>query len=124
MLNNSHNSLLKSFLVRRLPFDWRNPFLYSIAIGIHCIMVSYQLIIAACVISFAFGCYFLGIAMSKSIRGSLFSIDQSIGVKIDQKLILDQLAEFLEFHSTAKQLILASNQLNLHFILYECFSLQ
>lgn len=60
--------------------------------------------IGACIISFAFGCYLLGIAMTKLIKRSLFAIDQSICAKIDQQRILDQLAEFVELHSTIKQL--------------------
>lgn len=67
-------------------------------------MVRYEMMIGACVVSLAIGCYLLGIAMSKSINGSLLSISQSIEAKNDEKIILDQLAEFIELHSTAKQL--------------------
>lgn len=67
-------------------------------------MLSYVLMIAACILSYAFGSYFLGMAMSKSVKGSLFAINRSTGDKIDQKLILDQIAEFIDLHSTAEQL--------------------
>lgn len=97
-------SLLRSFVIHRLPFDWHCPFGYFIAVCVHLVMVWHEIMIAACVISFAFGCYLLGIAMSESIKDSLLSIDRSIGDKTDENLILDQLVEFIELHSTAKQL--------------------
>lgn len=58
--------------------------------------------IGACIVSLAVGCYLVGIAMSKSIIGSLFSISQSIDA--DQNIILEQLVEFIGLHLTAKQL--------------------
>lgn len=54
--------------------------------------------------SLAFGSYLFGTAASKCIKGSLFSISQSISAKTNRKLILDRLDEFIAFDSFVKQL--------------------
>lgn len=103
-LKHPNTKSFSPFSVQRLPFDYRNPVGYLIAIIIHFLMIWYELMIGACVVSFAFGCYFFVIAMSKSIKASLFAIDRSIGDKIDEKLMLDQLVEFIDLRATGKQL--------------------
>lgn len=50
------------------------------------------------------GSYLYGIAYSKAIKGSLFTINQSIQAQADPSILLEQLTEFLELHSNAKQL--------------------
>lgn len=61
--------------------------------------------IGACILSFAFGFYFNAIAMSKIIKGNLFSISKIIDANlINEQLTLKQFAEFIELHSFVKQL--------------------
>lgn len=106
-LSVSNQCVLNIFFLKcvpRLPFDWRNPFGYLIAIAIHCILFWYETMIGACPLVSAFGYYYFGIAASKCIKGSLFSIAQSIDAKINKKHIFDQLAEFIELHSSVEQL--------------------
>lgn len=88
----------------RFPFVWRNPFGFLIAIVIQYTMISYASMIGACVIAFALGFYLYTIAMTKCIKGSLFSINRNAQLKIKRKCIFKQLVEFIEFHSKVKQL--------------------
>lgn len=87
----------------RLPFDWRNPFGYLIAMVIHSILFWYNTMIAGCLISFAIGCYCFAIATIKLVKVSLLAISQRIGVKGKQKLNLAQLVEYIELHSYVKK---------------------
>lgn len=105
MLKNQFEYIF-DYTIQRLPFDWQNPFGYLIANIIYYILILYELMIGACVISFGFGSYLVGIAMSKSIKSSLYSIDQSIRVKSEKNLLFDQLTEFIQLHSITKQLSL------------------
>lgn len=54
------------------------------------------------ILVFPIGCFLYGIAMTKCIKGSLFAINQNVHTKHIRSL--EQLAEFTEFHSRAKQL--------------------
>lgn len=92
------------FSIWRLPFDWRNPFGYFIAISIDLLFFWYEMMISTYILALGIGSYFFGIAMSKSIKRSLFSISQSADTKIELKVISEQFAEFIEFHSRAEQL--------------------
>lgn len=89
--------------VCRLPFNWRNPFGFLIAIAIHCTLFWHVTMIGACLVSFAIGCYCFAIATIKLVKVSLLSIGQRIGVKRKQTLNLNQLIEYIELHSYVKK---------------------
>lgn len=44
------------------------------------------------------------IALNKIVKASLFNFNRNIRAKADQTVLLEQLIEFLELHSSAKQL--------------------
>lgn len=103
-------NVLKHFSVcKRLPFVWRNPLGFSVAIAIQYTMMSYAAMIGACIIAFAFGFYLYTTAMTKCIQGSLFHINRSAQSKNNRKNIHEQLAEFIRFHSRVKQLSFTEN---------------
>lgn len=93
---------LKCIHGKRLPFDWRNPLTYLVAIGIQYAMTSYAVKIGACVIALGISSFLYVIASSKCFKENLSSIDTID--KIDQNTIWDQFIEFIEFHSHMKQL--------------------
>lgn len=90
--------------ILRLPFDWRNPFGFSIAFAIQYATLLYATKIGVCALTLGIGSYILAIASSKCIKGSLFAIGRSIKAESDRSCILDQLIEFIDFHSRVKQL--------------------
>lgn len=94
----------------RFPFDWQNPFGFAMAIAIQYAMISYGLTIGGCVLVLAISAFFYGIAVSKCIKISLFTIQRSAQTKIDQSILLQQMIELFEMHSSAKQLSTNRNQ--------------
>lgn len=90
--------------IQRLPFDWKNPFNFLIAIAIQCAMLLCGLSIGSCVLAFTIGSYFYAIGLSKTVTGILFSFNRNIQSKADRSILLEQLIEFLGFHSRSKQL--------------------
>lgn len=79
-------------------------------------MFSYGLKIGACVIALGFGTYLYGISFSKCIKHNLFAINRSAQDETERNEIWNQLIEFIEFHSRAKQLRKFFS--NKHFQLY------
>lgn len=68
-------------------------------------MATYALAIAVPLIAMAIGFYLYCTALSKTIKGSLFFINRNAQAeKSDQATALQQIVEFLELHSSAKQL--------------------
>ena len=89
------------FLISRLPFDYRNPFGYLVAIGIQLMLLWYSDMIGGCVIALACGSYLCAIDGSKCIKESLFSITRNANNRND---LMEQLIEYIQFHSHMKQL--------------------
>lgn len=88
----------------RFPFDWKNPWGYLIAVGIQYIGHGYILLVTACVLIYGIGGYMLSIALSKSIKVNLYSINQNAGDENHRKYLMEQFIEFFECHSRMKQL--------------------
>lgn len=85
---------------QRLPFDWRNPLGYVVAVAIQYTMTSYATIIGSAVIAIGIGSYLYVIASCKCIKGNLMSISHEWSTQN----IFDQFIEFIEFHKFVKQL--------------------
>lgn len=90
--------------MERFPFDWKSPFEYLMAMAIQIIATTYSFTIAACILSLSVGFTLFLFAMSKVAKISVICINQKAGDKTARKRILEQLIEFLEFHSRMKQL--------------------
>lgn len=91
--------------IERFPFNWQNPFGFSIAIAMQYAMLTYEFAIAAPLLSVPIASYLYGIALNKIIKGSLFAINRSIRAeKTDQFSFLKQIVEFIDVHSSANQL--------------------
>lgn len=90
-------------LIERFPFDWKTPLGYLVAIALEYVVVSYVLLIAACLIIFGISAYLYIIALSKCIKGSLFAIGRRTQNKRNRH-ISDRFIEFAQFHGQVKQL--------------------
>lgn len=91
-------------MCKRLPFAWRSPFGFLVAVVIQYTMMSYAAMIGACIIAFAFGFYLYTTAMTKCIKGILFHVNRSAESKTNRKMVHKQIVEFIRFHSRVKQL--------------------
>lgn len=90
--------------IQRFPFDWKNPFGYFVAIELLYLISSSALFIVGCVLAIGVGNLLFAIAMSKSLKVTLYSINQKAYDKSDRKCFVEQLIELIEFHSIVKQL--------------------
>lgn len=99
-----HPSQTKLLLHERLPFKWRNPVGFLIAIVMEYAILLYALIVTASILSMAIASFLYAVALSRDIKGSLFAFNLNAQAKVDQPILLDQLTEFIEVHSSAKQL--------------------
>lgn len=88
----------------RFPFDWRNPLGFFIAISIQYTVATHLLAICACVMNLAVGSFLYAIGLCDFIKGYLLSINQNARARADPSILLEQLTEFLEMHSSLKQL--------------------
>lgn len=64
----------------------------------------YVAVIGACVITMAISSYLYGIAMSKCSIKSLFAINRHARSKPNDSEIIENIIEFVQFHSRANQL--------------------
>lgn len=89
----------------RLPFDWKNPFGYFIAVVVEIVILSHIMKITACLIVFAIGFYLHAVGACKRIKEILSAIDQSAKRPANkQKIAFEQFDEFIRFDSRLKQL--------------------
>lgn len=98
---------IKPLSCQRLPFDWRNPFGYFIAMVIEYAIASYAMTLGALTVATGVGAYLYMIASSKCIKVSLFSIGRRATTIYDDDQThrtLDHFVEFIQFHSFVKQL--------------------
>lgn len=92
------------FIIRRFPFDWRNPVGFAVAMLMQYIMFMYGARIGCCVFCLAIRSYLYGIALSRVIKGNLFAINRSTQAEAEQSQTFKQLVKFLDLHSSAQQL--------------------
>lgn len=67
-------------------------------------MFTHGVAIIACVLGLAIGSFLYGMALSKDIKMSLFYINRNARAEGDQSILLEQIVEFLQLHSSSKQL--------------------
>lgn len=87
----------------RLPFDWKTPPGYLVAIAIQYTMISYAAIIGSSVTTFGIGTYLYVIASCECIKENLLSMRMTNGNDANGESV-EQLIEFIQFHSLVKQL--------------------
>lgn len=96
--------MILNFITPRVPFDMKNPLGFLMALTMQGTMFCYGMTVGSYVLALAAGAYSYGIALSKCIKGSLFCINRSTLAKIDQSILLEQFAEFIDLHSSTEQL--------------------
>lgn len=67
-------------------------------------MFSFGMEIGAGVFVLSIGAYLYGVSLSKEIKVSLFAINRNSQSKTDQTILLGQIIEFLEVHSSGQRL--------------------
>lgn len=96
--------LIKIMKSRRLPFDWKNPIGYFLAVALQYIVSTYIFFMAAGLTSFAIGIYLIGLAATKEIRNQIQEINKNLKTERDDDYIHRVFSIFTQWHSKLKQL--------------------
>lgn len=86
----------------RLPFDWKNPFGFIIAIVLESIGIWFGVSFTACLVTFGIGSYLFEITFTKIIKRSLRNINHSAKKKKSKIELMKQLSDYIE-HQTAEK---------------------
>lgn len=109
---------LFSRLLKRVPFDWRNPIGYFFAVASECIIVGYEFITIACTLSFAIGVFWLTVSTIREIQHILHSINAKAQAKKNQRMKLKVLfSELIDTHVGIKQLSIFVRHSNFSFLI-------
>lgn len=96
------NDLL--FSICRLPFNWKDPVFYALAMTVEYSITMVLFYFIACLISLKIGTLLFSIAISEDIKRSLHSINTISKRKAGHARIFTHLVNFVESHVEAKQL--------------------
>lgn len=89
---------------KRLPYDWKNPYGYMVAVVAQLLWASFAFTYIGCVLALSFGCFMFSLAMIKILKNDLHSIDKMARDKNSRSDMYKKLCEFLETHANTKQL--------------------
>lgn len=98
--------LKKKLCWLRLPFDWKTPFKYPLAIifeSSHCYATGS---VCSTYMNLLIGCCFLLMQFAKELRADLKFVNGIAGGEENRSDITHKLCEFLRFHATVNQLSL------------------
>lgn len=91
-------------LILRLPFPWRSPFGYFIAVGLQIVTTSYVLLFVTSVMSFTLGSFLFAFSFTKDVSNKLRSLNQMAKNGQCEAEISKEFAAFILLHSRIKQL--------------------
>lgn len=105
--------------ILRLPYDWKNPLGYSVAVAIQAVTAIYGLLFLVSLASVGTTTFFFTKALIRDINGLLRNINKNTKIEKQHGCILKQFSEFIQYHSDVKQLCksqiyLFTSKFNLH----------
>lgn len=92
------------FFNERFPIDMTNPLGYTTAFVVEYTAFWYVHCNIACMISLAFGSFLLAITLINTIKRNICAINKDVQFKTHRLQTSKKLVNFIEFHSTLKQL--------------------
>lgn len=90
--------------IRRFPWDWRTPAGYLVAVIIQYILTSYVFLFGALALAIGLGCILFGRSIVKDACASLNLFNDIANSDGDRMQMNEQLADFLETHSSLIEL--------------------
>lgn len=90
--------------IQRFPFDSKTPIGYMVSFVLEYLMLMYVSYAVACILSIGFGAYSFIIAMTEDIKINVNITNDDIKIKKNRSKIVEQISDFIEIHSNAKQL--------------------
>lgn len=86
------------------PFDWKNPYGYSIAVILQFTVALLLLHYLACFISIAFVSYFIATTLNGFMKDDLQSINKMAKRKTSKSDIFEPFSRFVRSHAEIKEL--------------------
>lgn len=93
-----------SNLFFNIPFDWKNPIGYLIAVILQLIVTLYSMCYMGSFLSLAFGTFLFTISIAKDLKSILISINKRVNKKPKNSQLLKLLIKFHQLHTDLKQL--------------------
>lgn len=94
----------KNLISHRLPFDWKNPMGYLLAVALQYTVSTYIFFLLAGFSALAIGSYFIGLTGAKEIRICIFETNRRLQTKYERAYIHRFIFIFIQWHSRLKQL--------------------
>lgn len=91
-------------LIQRLPFDWKNPSGFLLAICFQYAALFYASRYLACFLTLAFGLFMFTFSYVKDMIAQVHSIDKYAKAKLSEQDVLNRLAEIIDMHSDIRVL--------------------
>lgn len=91
-------------LIQRIPFEWKNPIGYLIAVLLQFGIWFFLDLYLACFLTLAFGYFLFTLSIAKDMIDALQSINEHLKKKKPKKRILKQLNNFISMHGDVKEL--------------------
>lgn len=88
----------------RIPFDWKNPIGYFIAICLQCFVILCISHYFAFAVSIGVGGFSFMFAFAKDMRSDLRSLNKASNIKNSEKDCFKHFSEFVHLHSNGVQL--------------------
>lgn len=99
-------------IVSRIPFDWKTPFGYVIAVAIQFFIVVKTLQCDGCLLSIALAGFTWAMSIGRDLKRILSSINENLMNQQPRYQIQKQLIEFIDLHSRLKELSVQCTQRN------------
>lgn len=104
----TYQLIFKSIATQRFPFNWRNPFGYSIAVCVEYFVCTYILIFVSCIISLGIGPFLLVTTITEDIENNAHVINECGENENTASQTLEKLSAFIQSYLSAKQLSVLS----------------
>lgn len=89
----------------RLPFNWKSPIGYLMAVIIQFGIVAYEFFVIACTLSLAISAFWFATSATKEIERIVHSIDdENVKHKRSDEILFKEFSAFIHIHSVVKQL--------------------
>lgn len=96
--------LINIYVTIRLPYDWKNPIGYLVALYLEWLYATYLFQYVACFVFLAFGVFMHAISFVEDMKRKLHSINEMAGDENSHKCMYPKLSRFIHLHAKAKQL--------------------
>lgn len=90
--------------MQRMPFDWKNPVGYPVAISLQFGMLFFLNVYLACFLTLAFGYYLFTLSIAENMTDELHLMTRGAKMQKSAKQILTELSEFISIHADVKEL--------------------